>query len=56
MLEYPKWLYKYGNEAVIVQNKEEHDALGVGWVESPADIVEVAAEPVRRGRPAKTEE
>ncbi len=35
---YPKWLYHAKKDAVIVQNEEEHRALGSEWVESPADI------------------
>ncbi len=35
-VEYPKWLYK-GKESIIVANEEEHQALGKGWKESPAE-------------------
>ena len=34
-IEYPKWLYHKSLPAAIVQNKDEHDALGEGWFEHP---------------------
>ena len=40
MIEYPKWLYSFSDNPVIVQSKEEGDALGAGWFESPADVAE----------------
>ncbi len=40
-VEYPKWLYK-GKKSLIVANEEEHQALGKGWKESPADPEEPA--------------
>lgn len=36
--EYPKYLYNEKGEAILVQNKEEHKALGGDLKESPADF------------------
>lgn len=36
---YPKWLYHAERGAVLVSNKAEHEALGSGYAESPADVV-----------------
>ena len=38
--EYPKWLYHPTKESKLVNNPEEHEELGSGWYESPADYQE----------------
>lgn len=35
-IEYPKWIYHKTEPAKIVQSKEEHEAQGTGWKETPA--------------------
>ena len=37
MDQYPKWLYHRTNDPVIVNDPDEHLALGRGWEESPVD-------------------
>lgn len=37
MANYPKWLYAHGQEPKLVADEAAHQALGAGWVESPAD-------------------
>jgi hypothetical protein len=37
MSSYPKWLYHHARPAQVVPDEAAHKALGVGWVESPAD-------------------
>jgi hypothetical protein len=34
--EYPKWLYHADGRSVIVNSREEAEALGDGWAETPA--------------------
>lgn len=41
--EYPCWLYHETKGAVVVNSKEEADALGAGWSTSPAPPPEAAA-------------
>ena len=36
MTVYPKWLYHKTLPEKVVNSKEEHDALGKGWEETPA--------------------
>ena len=38
--EFPKWLYHKTEQALIVQNQKEQDALGKGWKETPFTKVE----------------
>lgn len=40
MKEYPKWLYHKEKEAVVVNNLEEHEALGSEWAETPAAFLQ----------------
>lgn len=49
-IPYPKWLYGADGASMIVQTKDEHDALDGVWYASPADIpgAEVV-EPVEAG-------
>ena len=35
---YPKFLYHPEKAPRVVKSKEEHEALGPGWVESPAEF------------------
>lgn len=35
-IEYPKWLYHPEKEAIVVPDKEAHEALGHGWYDTPA--------------------
>jgi hypothetical protein len=61
---YPKFLYHPKCEPLIVNDRAQHEALGAGWVESPAEFVqaveadepEVIEEPKRRGRRSKSTE
>jgi len=48
MRMYPKWCYHPVEGAKLVQGPEEHEALGQGWYDSPADATQAAqaAEPV----------
>lgn len=41
-MSYPKWLYHAEKEPIVVKDQKEHEALGAGWVESPADIQKAA--------------
>ena len=36
MSSYPKWLYHSEKEPRVVADVAAHQALGAGWVESPA--------------------
>lgn len=47
-IEYPKYLYHATEAAQVVQSKEEHEALGEGWQESP-----VMAEEPKEIKPEK---
>lgn len=38
MISYPKWLYHKNEAPKIVKTKEEHEALGEGWHETPIAI------------------
>jgi len=49
-IEYPKFLYKDG-EAKLVQDADEHEALGADWAESPAE--QAAAEKPKKGKKAE---
>lgn len=35
-MSYPKWIYHETLDAKIVNSKEEHEACGKGWEETPA--------------------
>ena len=35
-MPYPKWLYSADKEPALVKDEAAHEALGQGWVESPA--------------------
>lgn len=35
-MSYPKWLYHQVENPKVVNNPDEHEALGAGWEESPA--------------------
>jgi hypothetical protein len=35
-MKYPSWRYHSSGESKIVENEEEHDALGEGWADTPA--------------------
>jgi hypothetical protein len=37
-IEYPKWLYHRTHAPKIVDDPEQHDALGDEWKDSPADL------------------
>jgi hypothetical protein len=43
--QYPKYLYHATEPARIVNNYEEHEALGEGWSEEPHQLPLVAEEP-----------
>lgn len=43
-IEYPKFLYHHEQAPKIVKSKEEHEALGKEWMESPAEIEAAKAE------------
>lgn len=43
-VEYPKWLYS-GGQSKLVKDKAEHEALGAGWVDSPAKVGTKEADP-----------
>ncbi len=49
---YPKWLYHRTEQAVIVNNPDEQEALGKGWAEAPFTEPE-AEEPKPKGKPVK---
>lgn len=53
---YPKWLYHKTRDAVIVNSKEEHDALGKGWQETPYEKPEKQIEKAEKQAASKTEE
>lgn len=53
MDEYPKWLYHRTHEPVIVNDPDEHNALGRGWAEEPfagGQEFEVEAETKPKGK------
>lgn len=60
-MSYPKWLYHREESPQVVNDPDEHEALGAGWEESPADFEEaepsgepaVDAEPKRKRGKAK---
>lgn len=35
-MSYPKWLYHREESPKVVNDPDEHEALGAGWEESPA--------------------
>lgn len=35
-MSYPKWLYHREESPQVVNDPDEHEALGAGWEESPA--------------------
>lgn len=37
-VHYPKYLYHATEPARVVHSEDEHDAIGEGWHESPADL------------------
>lgn len=47
---YPKWLYHKTKDAVIVNSKEEHDALGKGWQETPYEKPEKQVEKAEKSQ------
>lgn len=47
-IEYPKWLYHRTAAPVIVQDPEEHAALGEEWADTPAAFVEDAPAPAKK--------
>lgn len=52
-VEYPKWVYKEGEQPVIVQDEQEHKLFSDdGYTESP----EEKQAPKKRGRPARSED
>lgn len=68
--EFPKWKYHQDKPAVVVPHAEAEEALGEGWVNTPADLhvkevehIDIAEEPAieeeiqksRRGRKPKVE-
>ena len=59
MDEYPKWLYHATEHSIIVASREEQDALGDEWAETPAAFAEPengeAVPAPKRGRPKKAE-
>jgi hypothetical protein len=51
MIEFPKWKYHKTETALIVHTKEQEEALGHGWVNSPAHVdVPPAVEPQKKTR------
>lgn len=57
MANYPKYLYHRDEDPVVVNNPEEHAALGSGWEETPAafEDAEVAPKKKRASREAPKE-
>lgn len=59
MDEYPKWLYHATEHSIIVASREEQDALGDEWAETPAEFDDsedgVAVTAPKRGRPKKVQ-
>lgn len=41
---FPKWKYHADQGARVVESKEAEEALGAGWVDSPADLPTVKAQ------------
>ena len=39
---YPKWRYKAGQQATLVETAAEEKALGPGWVDSPTGLPKTA--------------
>lgn len=54
-MNYPKWLYHATEKPVVVQNAEEHEALGEGWHESPVPESEAEPEPADQKKKRKKE-
>jgi hypothetical protein len=54
-VEYPKFLYHAAEPARIVGSDSEHDALGAGWVESPAELEAPKAKAPKGRSKTKTE-
>lgn len=51
---YPKWIYHPEKGALIVRDEAEHEAMGSGWAESPADDHQHAGEkPSPKAEPKK---
>lgn len=53
MSVYPKWLYHKSEEPKVVKSKEEHEALGKGWEESPEAFAEKKAEASKADKDSK---
>ena len=54
--EYPKWLYHRTEKPCIVQDPDEHAALGEGWAETPSVDVqpdETVQDPDEHAAPKK---
>jgi len=45
-VEFPKWVYHKELKAVIVQDREEQDALGEEWYEKNGSSLQKVAEPI----------
>jgi hypothetical protein len=54
-MSYPKWLYHREEDPKVVNDPDEHDALGAGWEESPAafEEPEPEAEPEPEKKPKR---
>ena len=49
MEQYPKWLYHAESDPKLVNDPDEHEALGAGWEESPVAAV-VASQAKKKGK------
>lgn len=47
-IEYPKWLYHRTEEPRIVEDPDEHAALGPDWAETPAAFFELPPKKVKK--------
>jgi len=52
---YPKWVYHKTEPEKVVYSKEEYDALGDGWKETPAAFIEEQAEAPQEPKANKAE-
>ena len=55
MQHYPKWIFHKTLPAMIVETKEEHDAQGPEWKETPAAFIEEQASAPEKSATDKAE-
>lgn len=51
-MSYPKWKYHAEKAPVVVASKDEEQALGSSWADSPADLAKAELKALDADKPA----